>query len=239
MGRRGIVATTLAGNAPDIDIMAFANGKTESIQVKAQKEGKGNPGLDANKYLEIEIDEHSHKQRVLRRTNNIDRELLFVLVKFGSEGGTDEFFIFTQGVLQDQIYENYEADLKSTNYIKPKNWRSTHCSYYLDQFLQFKNNWELITSRLGFDQNLLEILQYLSKENRICPVEPMWDRFCRKIQVPDELSALILKGWSHSTDQEKQNLFHDQIRYSFESGNIELAKSFIEELEDNDWHKTS
>jgi Holliday junction resolvase len=39
LGRRGIVATALAGNAPDIDILAYANGKSVAIQVKSIRKG--------------------------------------------------------------------------------------------------------------------------------------------------------------------------------------------------------
>ena len=51
LGRHDIVATAFAGNVPDIDILAYANGKSVPLQVKAQK--TGNPGVDAEKYLNI------------------------------------------------------------------------------------------------------------------------------------------------------------------------------------------
>ena len=34
LGRRGIVATAFAGNVPDIDIVAYADGATTHLQVK-------------------------------------------------------------------------------------------------------------------------------------------------------------------------------------------------------------
>jgi len=40
LGRRGIIATALAGNIPDIDILAYANGKSVPLQVKGQRDGK-------------------------------------------------------------------------------------------------------------------------------------------------------------------------------------------------------
>ena len=37
LARRDIVASTLAGNIPDIDILAYKNGKTIPLQVKTQR----------------------------------------------------------------------------------------------------------------------------------------------------------------------------------------------------------
>ena len=48
LGRQKIIATSFAGNVPDIDILAYANGKSVPLQVKAQK--SGNPGVNATKY---------------------------------------------------------------------------------------------------------------------------------------------------------------------------------------------
>ena len=35
LGRLGIVATAFAGNVPDIDILAYKEGKSKAVQVKA------------------------------------------------------------------------------------------------------------------------------------------------------------------------------------------------------------
>ena len=35
LGRRGIVATAFAGNVPDIDLLAYRNGRTIALQVKS------------------------------------------------------------------------------------------------------------------------------------------------------------------------------------------------------------
>ena len=39
LGRLGIVATAFAGNVPDIDILAYKEGKSTAVQVKAWKTG--------------------------------------------------------------------------------------------------------------------------------------------------------------------------------------------------------
>ena len=61
LGRRGVVATPFSGNVPDIDLLAYANGKSVPIQVKAIR--RGNPGVDAKRYLDIRF--RGEKQRIV------------------------------------------------------------------------------------------------------------------------------------------------------------------------------
>jgi len=145
LGRHGIVATAFAGNVPDIDILAYANGKSVPLQVKAQS--TGNPGVDATKYLNIEID--GKKQTVKSKTKDIDRDLIFVMVKVGVQYGEDEFFVFTQGVVQDLVNEEYRQFLTKHNGVRPRNPNTTHCSYYLEDLVPYKNNWKLVKDALG------------------------------------------------------------------------------------------
>ena len=74
LGRRGIVATTFAGNVPDIDVLAFKDGTAIPLQVKAIK--KGNLNVNAKDYLDIEFD--GDKQKVEGKSNDIDKRLIFV-----------------------------------------------------------------------------------------------------------------------------------------------------------------
>ena len=111
LGRQGIVATSFSGNVPDIDILAYANGMSVPLQVKAQT--TGSPGVDATKYLNIQID--GKKQMVKGKTKDIDRDLIFVMVKVGEQYGEDEFFVFKQGVVQDLVNTNYRRFLKMHN----------------------------------------------------------------------------------------------------------------------------
>ncbi len=53
LARRDIVASTLAGNIPDIDILAYKNGKTIPLQVKTHT--KGSLHVNVANYLEIEF----------------------------------------------------------------------------------------------------------------------------------------------------------------------------------------
>ena len=109
LGRRGIVATPFAGNVPDIDILAYKDGNSVPIQVKTNR--KGDLSVDARRYLDIEFE--GDIQRVVGKSNSINRDLLFVVVQIGEKLGLDKFFIFKQGTLQDLIYENH------TNFLFP------------------------------------------------------------------------------------------------------------------------
>jgi len=151
LGRLGIIATSFAGNVPNIDILAYANGKSIPIQVKAQR--KGNPGVDATKYLNIQID--GDMQSVKSKIKGVDRKLIYVLVKIGGQHAEDKFFVFTQGVVQDLVNKEYRRFLKSCapkgrpEGRRPRNPNTTHCSYYLSDLQPYKDNWKLITDKLA------------------------------------------------------------------------------------------
>jgi len=49
LGRRGIVATTFAGNVPDIDILAYRDGATVAVQVKSVR--AGNVSFNARRFM--------------------------------------------------------------------------------------------------------------------------------------------------------------------------------------------
>lgn len=145
LGRRGIIATPFAGNVPDIDVLAYANGRSLPIQVKAQT--KGNLSVDAKKYLEIQFD--GDVQSITGISKDIDRDLVFVLVEIGDDAGSDNFYVYEQGVVQDLVHAGHTSFLEKHSGIRPRNPMSTHCSYYLKDLVEFKDNWNLITQRLG------------------------------------------------------------------------------------------
>ena len=54
LGRRGIVATAFAGNVPEIDLLAYKDGKSIPIQIKSLKDGSLRTRADY--YLNIHFD---------------------------------------------------------------------------------------------------------------------------------------------------------------------------------------
>ncbi|MAH85470.1 MAG: hypothetical protein CBB68_14695 [Rhodospirillaceae bacterium TMED8] len=144
LGRQGIVATPFAGNVPDIDILAYKDGNSVPIQVKAQT--KGTPGVNAKKYLNIQID--GNRQTVKGKSKDIDRDLIFVMVKVGQDYGEDEFYVFDQGVVQDLVNIQYRSFLRKHGGVRPRNPKTTHCSYYLKDLIRYRDNWDLVFERL-------------------------------------------------------------------------------------------
>ena len=69
LGRLGVIATAFSGNVPDIDILAYKDGRTTAIQVKAWK--SGSVSFDARRFLEIEIADN--KQTVIGLHKGLQR----------------------------------------------------------------------------------------------------------------------------------------------------------------------
>ena len=145
LGRREIVATAFAGNVPDIDILAYANGMTAHLQVKAWR--TGDVSFNAKRFIHIDFEGDRQVVRGLDET--LDAELIYVFVKIGENAGEDRFFIILQRDLQMNIGENHAAFLDKHNGIRPKNPRSTHTAVRENHLTAFENNWALIETRLG------------------------------------------------------------------------------------------
>jgi len=140
LGRRGIIATTFTGNMPEIDIIAYKNKKSISIQVKSSK--KGNITVDAKNYLEIEF--RKNVQLILNKRDDIDKNLIFVIVNIGDNLGEDEFYICRQSDIQNIIYLNHKSHLEKYNGVRPKKPESTHSIYSINDLYNYKNKWEII-----------------------------------------------------------------------------------------------
>jgi len=117
LGRLGVIATPFAGNVPDIDVLAYANGESVAIQIKAQR--NGSVSVDAKKYLNLRFE--GDIQIILGKLDDVDRKLIFVLVKIGKQSGEDEFYIFDQGVVQDLIHEGHKRFLNKHGGVRPRN----------------------------------------------------------------------------------------------------------------------
>jgi len=145
LGRRNIIATAFAGNVPDIDIVAYKEGKSIPLQVKALK--TGSLRTVANKYLNIEL--IGNKQIIKGKNRSVNRNLIFVIVKIGKKIGEDKFYICEQGLLQDIVLRNHKSFLDKHNGVRPRNPKSYDCSIELSSLSKTENMWELIEKKLG------------------------------------------------------------------------------------------
>ena len=78
LGRRGFVATAFSGNVPDIDLLAYKQGKTISIQVKAWR--KGSVSFDAKRFLNISWE--GKKQVVSGKRERLDKLPMYFFLCF-------------------------------------------------------------------------------------------------------------------------------------------------------------
>ena len=132
LGRRGIIASPFAGNVPNIDILAYKDGKAILIQVKAIN--KDSWQFDIRKFLKIEI--KGDRQTVEGPNPDFDKNLLCIYVKI-NEYGTDEFYIFKQSILFE-YFAAYEGR------CKPRNIKSFHCAIWKKDLIEYRGNWNLV-----------------------------------------------------------------------------------------------
>ena len=145
LGRKNIVATAFAGNVPDIDLLAYKDGKTCALQVKAWR--KGSVSFDAARY--IRIDFHGEIQTVTGLKDGLNPNLIFVFCMIGSRLGEDRFFLLIQRDLQLLIEEGYKSFLDKHGGRRPKNAQSTHNSVTLEQLARFEDKWQLVEKQLS------------------------------------------------------------------------------------------
>jgi len=144
LGRRGIVATAFAGNVPDIDLLAYRDGRTIALQVKSVR--SGSVSFDAKRFVTIEFD--GNRQIITGPTPALDAALVFVFVSIGDRMGDDGFFVLEQGALQKVVQTGHSAWLAKHGGIRPKNPLSTHAAVSFSQLDQYRDNWALIENRL-------------------------------------------------------------------------------------------
>ena len=146
LGELGIVASTLTGNVPDIDILAYRqDGKSFPIQVKTQR--KGSVSVDAKQYIKISFDETTNPPDIIQKVRGkqkINKGLIFVVIFCKKELEVAKFYICKQGKIQNIVYKNYKAHLDKVGAVRPKKPKSTHCSYGERDLSKFKDNWDLI-----------------------------------------------------------------------------------------------
>lgn len=140
LGRRAIVATAFAGNVPDIDLLAYKNGRTLHLQVKAWRAGA--VSFNATRFLNIRREENV--QIVEGLVAGLDADLVYVFVKIGEVAGQDRFFVLRQGDLAEIIRVGYEGFLTKHNGVRPRNADTTHVAVSEADLAQFEANWQLV-----------------------------------------------------------------------------------------------
>ena len=145
LGRMGIVATAFSGNVPDIDILAYKDGKTTSVQVKAWK--SGSVSFDAKRFLDIVIE--NDKQIVRGIHTGLARLPIYVFVKIAKNASCDEFYVLDQVSLANLVLEGYTSFLNLHGGVRPRNPLTTHNSVTTAQLEPFKNYWQILLDEMS------------------------------------------------------------------------------------------
>ncbi len=135
LGRRKVIATPFAGNVPDIDILAFANGIAVPIQVKAINGTSWQ--FDIRSFLEVTLTEKGQQVDGLNR--GLNRKIICIFVAVGQKLGEDTFYIFQLGWLQDYFSSHYGEGRQP-----PKNIESFHCAIWKRDLEQHLGKWSVI-----------------------------------------------------------------------------------------------
>lgn len=144
LARRGLLVATFSGNVPDFDIIAAdSKGSSIPIQVKTIRGGEWQFSID--KFVEVELE--GKKQILGSKLNLRIPHLLYVLV-LATDYGKDRFFILEWEQLRDIAVSTYSKWLAEKDGIRPRSYRSLHCSVSPKQLLEFENQWSKITEKL-------------------------------------------------------------------------------------------
>lgn len=134
LGRRKIIATSFAGNVPEIDLIGYANHLTVPFQVKAINGISWQ--FDIRKFLDIRL---TPTRQIISSVNQeFNRSVICIFIIIGKETAADKYFIFEQGFLQDYFLKNYKCRRV------PNNISSFHCAIWPKDLALFEDNWKLI-----------------------------------------------------------------------------------------------
>ena len=148
LGRRGISATGFSGNMPVIDVVAYRQGATCSLQVKAWR--KGNMSIDAERYLSIRFEgDHQFVDGLNEEAIAASGNVIFVFVSIGETAADDRFFILRHRDVAEKLYKQRTARLEKTGNILPRKPRSTFATLNQNGLASYENNWGLIEAELS------------------------------------------------------------------------------------------
>ena len=148
LGRRGLIATTFTGNVPEYDLLVCDDSlRTLPIQVKTSRSDTW--PSQANKWLDIEIDD-SLKKQINKGPVKIDYpDLIYVCVSLGEERSGDRFFVCQKSDIQQVCIDAYTRWMEPKGWMRPRNYKSLDNRYHVSDLASFEDNWALIVDRLG------------------------------------------------------------------------------------------
>ena len=145
LSRRGLIATTFAGNVPHYDIIASdERGRHVSIQVKTSRSASWQ-FADLRQYCDITFD--GERQMVGDMKACPVRGLVVACVKIDTTG-RDRFYILTWRRLRDILVDHHKAYLARHGGIRPKRAGSLHCAITESLLSPYEGKWTTIAKNL-------------------------------------------------------------------------------------------
>ena len=149
LGRRGILATSFAGNVPTFDLLvADKYGHAIPIQVKASR-GDSWPS-EITKWADVDFNATTGEQKLIG-PKAIPSDLIYVCVAIAPLGSQskDRYFILTMGDVQEACIKTHFGWIADHGGKRPRKPESFHCKYEIKDIAQFEDNWQLIANRLA------------------------------------------------------------------------------------------
>jgi len=141
LGRMGLVAATFSGNVPEYDIIA-TDSAFRSIPVQVKASNSSSWQFDNRHYVDIRLD---GKRQVLGRPVPLPNNLVCVFValspQYGSDYGSDRFYVLSLKVLQKLLIADCRKYLKKHGGVRPKKFDSFHGAINEGHLAPFKDAW--------------------------------------------------------------------------------------------------
>ena len=90
-----------------------------------------------------------------------------------------------------------------------------------------------------------QLLSYVDSKKYPFPDLSLWGQLCDLLENSNSVNkdpfppALILAGWWYSSDETKTHRFREHIRWADQAGLIDLADSYIRNLDESAWLQLS
>ena len=92
-------------------------------------------------------------------------------------------------------------------------------------------------------KNTVDLERFIEEcliNERVCPIPTKWNDLFSLIQRRSDASnlsvPLVLGAWWATTNSDKKRRFKDQIEFAYQNGLVNEVKSFLLNLEENQWH---
>lgn len=150
LGRRGLIATTFAGNVPVYDIVAAdESGRHVLVQVKTinGRSSSASWQFDIRDFVEVTME--GNRQLLGRLVPPPRSNPICILICLDeSRNRRDRFFLLCWTELRNIAVALYRRWLKTHGGTRPRKPDSYHCSVHPDELTVFENKWKLLKEKL-------------------------------------------------------------------------------------------